>query len=490
MNNNITEPDTAHSPVMAESQQDARRAALDAIRQKLGEKGYRESASSIPEFSVDMPHFHEGSARFVALPANVQEVAFVLKSCNAAAITVVPQGGNTGLCGGQVPDSTGEQLVINLRRMNGIHAIDVVAGTALVDAGVILQNLHDAVEAKGAFFPLSLGAKGICQIGGNIATNAGGINVVKYGNMRDLVLGLEVVLPDGRIINDLSPLRKDNTGYDLKQLFIGSEGTLGIITKASLKLFPNPVNKATAMVGLTDLPDVLALFAMSKKMTGAALNSFELVSDVALAKAATIMGEQTARLETACQWYVMMEITSADEKADMDGKLAALLEQAFDKGLVTDGIVAQNIGQRESIWGTRESIPFGMGFQSHVYDVSVPIADIPAFIAEADAACREIFPDAEFVTFGHVGDGNIHYNLVVPGRQGEALDEDRRKSAAVVHEIIARYHGSYAAEHGIGTAKRAEFYQYKDPVMIEMMQAVKRVFDPVGIMNPKTIFRP
>ncbi len=462
--------------------------AVKQIKAKLGGKGYREHSADLTAYCHDWRGLREGKPLLVVLPKCVEEVAFVLQTCNVANIAVVPQGGNTGLCGASVTDESGSQILLNLQRMNTVRELDADGNTACVEAGVILQNLRTLAEQHNRYFPLSLGAKGSCQIGGNIATNAGGINVLRYGNMRSLVLGLEVVLPDGRILNNLSALRKDNTGYDLKQLFIGSEGTLGVVTAATLKLFPLPKAFGTVFAGLQRLEDVIALFSLCSDRAGDALCAFELISQRALQASSNVLADKTVKLDDPYPWYVIAELSSPQANAGLDEQLEALLTTALETGLIGDAIIAHSEAQRAAIWLTRESITEGQG-RSVRHDIAVPIATIPAAAAALDKTIIKVCAQADAIVYGHVGDGNLHYNIVLPA----AWDEDRfRRQSAVVSEAVyavtAAFNGSFSAEHGVGTTKIGAFNNYKDAQSKALMRDLKHMLDPANIMNPGVIF--
>lgn len=462
--------------------------AIDRIKARLGVKGYREQAADMAAYSRDWRGLREGVPRLLVLPKSVAEVSFVLSTCSESNIPVVPQGGNTGLCGASVTDESGSQILLNLQRMNTVRELDVDSNTVCVGAGVILQNLHALVEESNRYFPLSLGAKGSCQIGGNIATNAGGINVLRYGHMRSLVLGLEVVLPDGTILNNLSTLRKDNTGYDLKQLFIGSEGTLGVITAASLALFPLPKEFGTVFVGVNRMEAVIAFFSLCRERAADALCAFELVSARALQASRNVLGDKTVALSDDYPWYVIAELSSPRANAGLSHQLETLLETALQKRLIADGVIAHNESQRAAIWLTRESIAEGQG-RSVRHDISVPIATIPAVTAALNASIAQVCEQADSLVYGHVGDGNLHYNVVLPATWEE--DKYQQQSAVVsaaIYAVTADFRGSFSAEHGVGRTKTEAFENYKDASSKALMYDLKRMIDPANIMNPGVIF--
>ncbi len=462
--------------------------AVNRIKAKLGAKGYREQPADMAAYSADWRGLRNGKPLLVVLPQTVEEVVFVLRVCNECKIPLVPQGGNTGLCGASVTDESGSQILLNLQRMNNVRTLDVDGNSACVEAGVILQNLRTLAEDNNRYFPLSLGARGSCQIGGNIATNAGGINVLRYGNTRNLVLGLEVVLADGRVLNNLTALRKDNTGYDLKQLFIGSEGTLGGITAATLKLFPLPKEFGTVFVGLQRLEDVIALFSLCGENAGDALCAFELVSQRALQASSKVLAEKTVRLADDFPWYVIAELSAPRANVDLHTRLEGLLASALESGLIGDAIIAHSEAQRAAIWLTRESITEGQG-RSVRHDISVPIASIPAAAAALDKAVTQVCEQADAIVYGHVGDGNLHYNIGLPLDWEEAqLQHQAERISAAIYAVTAEFNGSFSAEHGVGTTKIDAFNNYKDTQSKTLMLDLKRMLDPANIMNPGVIF--
>jgi len=412
-------------------------------------------------------------------------VAAVAKLCSERGIAMVPQGGNTGLCGGAVAgDGT---VIISLNRMNAIREIDPLNQTMTVEAGVILATVQSAAEDTGLLFPLSLGAEGSCMIGGNIATNAGGVNVLRYGNTRDLVLGLEVVLPDGRIWNGLRALRKDNTGYDLKHLFMGAEGTLGIITAAVLKLFPRPKAKETAMIALPGLNEVAELFVLAKSTMGEALNAFELISHTALTLTAKNVDGIRNPFEGTHAHYVLLEVTAPRNGEALRESLETMLGEAFDGGLAEDGVMAESESQAEALWRLRESIPEAQKIEggSIKHDVAVPVSCIAEFLTQAKELVEAELSGIRVCAFGHFGDGNIHFNLTQP------VDMDKAEYLAMwghfnrlIHDLTTKMGGSFSAEHGIGQLKVGELARYKDPVELEVMKTIKAALDPQRVMNP------
>ncbi|MFO1404943.1 MAG: FAD-binding oxidoreductase [Azonexus sp.] len=437
-------------------------------------------------FLTDWRGRYRGTARCLVRPGSAAEVAAVVGACSAAGVPMVPQGGNTGLCGGATPDASGEAVIIALGRLNKVRGADPLNRTLTVEAGCTLASVQEAAAAAGCLFPLSLASEGSCQIGGNLATNAGGVHVLRYGTTRDLVLGLEAVLPDGSLWNGLRALRKDNTGYDLKQLFIGSEGTLGIITAASLKLFPLPVAQATAWINVADPAAALALLASAQSAFDARLTAFELVSEGALDLALRhIPG--TRRPTAVSAWYVLCELAAGCGQATLDSDLEYWLGDAIAKGIAADAVLAQSSSQSRSLWHLRESLSEAQKIEgiSVKHDISVPVSAIPDFLARADSALVQAFPGVRIIAFGHVGDGNLHYNVSRPDpvRNAELIDR-QGEVHRLVHDIVHGLDGSISAEHGIGQLKRDEIRRYKSSIELALMRAVKAALDPRGVMNP------
>ncbi|MBP5856441.1 FAD-binding oxidoreductase [Marivibrio halodurans] len=472
-------PPTASSPDAAAVER-----AVGEIRAALDDKGWVTDPAALDSWLVDSRGIYHGKCLGMARPASTAEVAAVMRIAYEAGIPVVPQGGNTGRVGGSTPDGSGRMLLINLSRMNKVRAIDAANDTMTVEAGCILKSLQDEAAAADRLFPLSLGAEGTCQIGGNLASNAGGINVVRYGNARELVLGLEVVLPDGRVWDGLTGLRKNNTGYDMKHLFLGSEGTLGIITGAVLKLFPRPRTRATALVALSDLDAALTLLADAKAKGGGALTSFELMPGFALDWAEKLVEGARAPFEQTYDWTVLLEFAGGEA---VEAALQTLLEEAFEAERIVDAVIAQSEDQRGQLWFLREAIVDAQNREGAQikHDISVPVSAIPDFIRRAAEAVERVQPGTRPYPFGHVGDGNIHYNLSQP----EDMDGETFKARApdlhrAVHDIVHDLKGSISAEHGIGRSKRDELTRYKSAVELDIMRQVKRALDPKGLMNP------
>src|SRR6266702_4232685 len=426
---------------------------------------------------------YQGRSPLVLRPGTVAEVAAILGLASETGTPVVPQGGNTGLVGGQTP--LHGEVVVSLRRLDRIREVDPTSNTMTCEAGVVLAKAHEAAATAGRLFPLSLGAEGSCTIGGNLATNAGGTGALAYGVARELVLGLEVVLADGRILNNLRKLKKDNTGYDLRHLFIGAEGTLGIITAASLKLFPKPHAVETAYVGLKSPAAALKLLSISQNEAAGTLTSFELLSDIAVDFSVRHGIDIRNPLVSKHPWYVLMELSSPRD--DARAALESILAQGMEQAIVDDAAIAANLAQRMAFWKLRDETSAAQKPEggSIKHDISVPIVAVPDFIEQADAAVVKLIPGARPVPFGHLGDGNIHYNVSQP-IGGDTTDflERWHEVNAVVFEIVLKMGGSISAEHGIGVLKRDELPEVKDKVAIELMRGIKAMLDPLGIMNP------
>jgi FAD/FMN-containing dehydrogenase len=425
-----------------------------------------------------------GEALAVVRPGSTDEVAFVLRACAGAGIAVVPQGGNTGLVGGGVPQGG---VVLSLSRLDRIREVDPVNATLTVEAGCILKTVQDAAAAVDCLFPLSLASEGSCRIGGNLATNAGGTAVLRYGNTRDLVLGLEVVLADGRVWNGLNALRKDNMGYDLKNLFVGSEGTLGIITAAVLKLFPNPKARVTAFVGLGSAGDALSLFQRLRAVAGDRLTAFEYIPRFGLEIVLKHAQGAVRPLNGDHAAYALVELSSAEADADLQGTLEAVLGGAIGDGLVEDATLGASEAQNQALWHLRESLSEVQRLEggSIKHDVAVPVSRVAVFIDEASAACEAAMPGIRVCAFGHFGDGNIHFNLSQPvGMDKAAFLGEWERFNRIVHDIVYRMSGSISAEHGVGLLKRDEILLYKDPVAVDLMRTLKRALDPHNILNP------
>jgi FAD/FMN-containing dehydrogenase len=461
---------------------------IERIRQIVGAQGMLTAAADLEPYIVDWRGVYRGVAAAVVRPANTAEVAAVMRLCADTGMPLVPQGGNTGMCGASVPNAGGGEIVLTLARMNKIIDVDPLNNTLTAEAGCVLANIQQAAADAGRLFPLSLGAEGSCQIGGNLSTNAGGVNVLRYGNTRDLVLGLEVVLPDGRIWNGLRGLRKDNTGYDLKHLFIGAEGTLGIITAATLKLFPRPAANATAWMAVRDPEAALQLLALMRRHCNDRITAFELISRHSLELVWRHVPGTRDPMAAPSPWYVLTELADAGDEQALRADLERALESALTEELVVDAVIAENRTQAQALWHMRESIPEGARQEPvmvYRHDIAVAVGRIPEFIREAQTALEKRFPDVRLICFGHLGDGNLHYNAYIPSRlRTDAAARDAHDVTATVYDIVQQYGGSFSAEHGIGLSKVAELARYKSPVELDLMRIVKRALDPQGLLNP------
>ena len=460
--------------------------ALARIRDVVGPKGVV-GADDAASYLEDQRRLYRGRAALIVRPASVGEVAEVVRLCAAAQIPIVPQGGNTGLVGGSVPFEHGGEIVLSLSRLNHIREIDPLNDTMTVEAGCILANVQQAAAAADRLFPLTMASEGSCQIGGVLSTNAGGTAVLRYGNARDLVLGLEVVMADGRVLDLLTRLRKDNTGYDLKQLFLGAEGTLGIITAAVLKLFPRPRETATAIVALRDLAAAPELLARLRAASGETLTAYELLSGFALELVLRHVPGTANPLSRRFEQLVLVELSSADDSAGLAQRLERLLAEASEAGLISDAAVARSEAQRASLWRLREAIPEAQTREggSIKHDVAVAVSAVPAFIGRATRAVEAELPGIRVVAFGHAGDGNIHFNLSQPEGMDEAAFLARwAHFNRIVHDVVAAMGGTISAEHGIGRLKRDELARTASPLEIETMRRLKAALDPLGILNP------
>ena len=457
--------------------------ALDAIRAIVGPKGVFEGEDAAP-FLSEWRGRWPGSAALIVAPASTEEVAQVVKYCSEHDIAITPQGGNTGLVGGQIP--SGDEILLSLKRMRRIRAVEPLNNTMTVDAGVTLAEAQAAAKDAGRLFPLSIGSEGTCQIGGVISTNAGGVNVLRYGNTRDLVLGLEAVTPDGEIWHGLKRLRKDNTGYDLKQLLIGGEGTLGIVTGAVLKLFPAPAEKITIMAGLSSAENAIALLSHAQNATGGLASSFELMARICVDLVIKHIPQSRDPMAASHRWYVLAEFSSG-QKSGLRAAVEEMLESALAQGLIDDAVIAENEANAHDFWRIRHSISEainGEGLGAR-HDVSVATSDIPAFLVKAGAEVEKLAPGARIVAFGHIGDGNVHYDILGPDGAGKhALDDKRATIESAVYDVIDSFGGSISAEHGVGRHRRDTLAKRKSRVELEMMRAIKKALDPKGIMNP------
>jgi FAD/FMN-containing dehydrogenase len=467
-------------------------AAIEQIKAVVGPRGWIAGPRDEEPYLVEARGLYRGATRLVVRPASTAEVATVVRICAEAKLPIVPQGGNTGLVGGGVPPEDGRNIILALGRMNRIRAIDPVNFTMTVEAGCILADLQQAAAEADRLFPLSLGAEGSCQIGGNLSTNAGGIAVLRYGNTRELTLGLEVVLSDGRVWDGLRGLRKDNTGYDLKQLFVGGEGTLGIITAATVKLSPKPRAVETAFLGLGRIENAMSLFARARAATADQLTAFELIPRTGFDLALRHVPGTIDPLDAPYPWYVLMEMSSSEAESGIRGLLERLLGAALEEGLVADGVIAESGAQAKELWRIREAIVEAQLYSGSIkHDVAVAVSRVGEFITRAsEAVCRRL-PGIRPIAFGHVGDGNIHFNLTQPEGMDKAGYLARwQEFNDIVHGVVRELHGSISAEHGVGMMKRDEITHYKAPLEIDLMRRVKRALDPDNIMNPGKVVSP
>jgi FAD/FMN-containing dehydrogenase len=459
---------------------------IEALKSAAGPSGWLESESDKAPFLKDERDLYHGAAPLVLRPATTEQVARIVRLCNEAGIGIVPQGGNTGYCGGSIPGGNGDEVVLSLSRLNKVRNIDPLNYTITVEAGCVLAEIQRVAEEAGRLFPLSLAAEGTCQIGGNLSTNAGGTAVLRYGNARDLVLGLEVVLPSGEVWDGLKSLRKDNTGYDLKQLFMGAEGTLGIITAAVCKLYPLPRETCTVLLALSDPAAATGMLAHLRAASSDGVTSFEYMHRDCLDMVFEHIPDTVDPFAERYTHYALAELASGREGGGLQETVESALADAFESGAVLNAVIAASGQQAAQLWRLRETIPES---QKHAggcikHDISVPVSSVAAFLTQATAAARKEIPGVRVVPFGHMGDGNIHFNLSQP------LAEDRKTFLArteaiehVIHDITVALDGSFSAEHGVGVLKRGELHRYKAPVEIGMMRAIKRTLDPNGIMN-------
>jgi FAD/FMN-containing dehydrogenase len=460
--------------------------ALDRMAAVVGPRYAIRDAAGMAAYLVEPRDKFHGRAAMVARPGTTEEVSRLLAIANEARIGIVPQSGNTGLVGGQTPSQTGDEVVLVLDRLDRVRDLDLVENTMTVEAGVILRTVQDRAREAGRLYPLSLAAEGSCRIGGNLATNAGGIGVIAYGTARELCLGLEVVLADGRIWNGLRRLRKDNTGYDLKHLFIGSEGTLGVITAAVLKLFPLPRARATAWVCVTAPRAGLELLAIAREAGAGVVTAIELVPRIGIEFTMRHAGT-TDPLDSPCPWYVLLELSATGEESALRADMEALLARALEEGIIGDAAIASSEAQRLALWRIRETLSDVQKLEggSIKHDVAVPVSQIPAFIERASEAVQRLVPGARPVPFGHIGDGNIHFNVSQPVAADKRAFLGRwDEVAAAVHAVVLDLGGSISAEHGIGRLKRDLMPAIKSPVELQLMRELKRLLDPNGILNP------
>jgi FAD/FMN-containing dehydrogenase len=461
---------------------------LETLSAIVGEAHVLKTPKDIAPYLTDWRNRYHGSARCVVRPGSTREAGAVVAACAAAGAGVVPQGGNTGLVGGGIPK--GNEILISLSRMNRIRQLDADNYTMTVEAGCVLQHVQEAAAKANRLFPLSLAAEGSATIGGNISTNAGGVQVLRYGNMRDLVLGLEVVLPDGRVWNGLRGLRKDNTGYDLKQLFIGAEGTLGIVTAAVLKLFPRPQTQLTTWLTLPSPAAAVTLLSALREHCGERITAFELIDQTSLQLIAKHLPQ--VRLPSQGTWQVLLELGDAWPDAPLADMLAQVLSPLLAQGTVLEAEIADSSIQAQALWQIRESIPEAQkreGF-SIKHDISLPVSAIAPFIAQAENALRTAFPDVRIVCFGHVGDGNLHYNMSSLTGDDTLFMQHSKHINRIVYDLVHELGGSISAEHGIGQLKVDELRRYKPELELELMRSIKHALDPQSVLNPDKLFQP
>ena len=465
---------------------------LTHLRQLLGD-AHVLTDGDLSAYEQDWRKRTRGKALAVVRPGKTQEVAEVVKACAKAGVSIVPQGGNTGLVVGGIPDDTGTQVLLSLQRMNAVRAVDTDNLTLTVEAGCILQNLQQAAEQAGFLFPLSLGAEGSCTIGGNLATNAGGTQVLRYGNARELCLGLEVVTAQGEVMHSLSGLRKDNTGYDLRNLMIGSEGTLGIITAATMKLYPMPAVSLTAWAAVPSVACAVKLLGLAHQHLGAGLTGFEMMGQFALHLVDKHYPHLRVPLWQDTPYCVLLENSDSESEAHARERFEHLLGLAFEDGCVSDAVVAESLSQARNLWHIRESITLAQAEEglNIKHDISVPISSIPNFVEATDALLMREIPGIRLVNFGHLGDGNLHYNVQAPEHCDTKafLRDNEDRVNTWVYQSVKRFGGSISAEHGVGSMKVDSLPDYKDPVALALMQHIKRALDPQGLLNPGRVVR-
>ncbi len=465
---------------------------LDQLRQIVGAANVL-TDGDLTAWELDWRRRERGRALAVVRPGTTEEVAAVVKACAAAGVSMVPQGGNTGMVVGSTPDASGTQVVLSLTRMNRVRALDAGNLTITVDAGCVLQSLQEECEKAGFLFPLSLASEGSCTIGGNLGTNAGGTQVVRYGNTRELCLGLEVVTAQGEIWNGLTGLRKDNTGYDLRHLFIGSEGTLGVITGATMKLYPMPKAQLTAFAAVPSLEDAVKLLGLAHQHLSSGLTGFEVMGQFALSLVAKHFPQQRVPFWQESPWCVVLENSDNESEAHARDCFERLLEAAMEAGHVTDAVVAESMAQAHALWHIRESIPLAQAEEglNIKHDISINVSRIPEFVNETNALLLERFPGARLVTYGHLGDGNLHYNVQAPEGDDQArfLNEEEAPMNELVYEVVDRYNGSISAEHGIGSLKADKLAHHKSPVALGLMRSIKQALDPQNLMNPNRVLK-
>ena len=464
---------------------------IDQLKEVLEQKYILIEDQDKAPYLTDWRKRYTGKALAVILPRTSEEVAQIVKLCAANQIAIVPQGGHTGFCGGATPDDSGEQIVLNLKRMNAIRDIDIANQTITLEAGCILQTVQEKSAEQGFLFPLSLGAEGTCMIGGNLATNAGGTNVLRYGNTRDLCLGLEVVTAKGEIWNGLKGLRKDNTGYDLRDLFVGSEGTLGIITAAVMKLYPLPISQWTTLVATDSLASTITLLNLFQKRATSLLTGFEMMTQESLVLNEKHFPQMANPLKGNPPFTVLIELSDHESEAHVRQLLETILEEAFVAGLITDAVIANSLAQANTFWHMREHITLAQALEGAnlKHDITIPLSALESFVEETDALVRSKFPGVRIINFGHLGDGNLHYNIAPPVDVDAKVFNlaNEKPIYELVYAQVERCHGSISAEHGIGKLKLEDLRAHKGEVAHELMKSLKRALDPQNILNPHKV---
>ena len=466
---------------------------LDPLRQIVGVANVL-TEGDLSAWEVDWRQREHGKALAVVRPASTEQVRDVVRACATARVAMVPQGGNTGMVVGSTPDASGTQVVLSLKRMHQVRVLDAANLTVTVEAGCVLQTVQEHCAAAGFLYPLSMASEGSCTVGGNLGSNAGGTQVVRYGNTRELCLGLEVVTAQGEVWSGLTGLRKDNTGYDLRHLMIGSEGTLGIITAATMKLYPMPAAQLTAMAAVPSLEAAVQLLGLAHQHLFAGLTGFEVMGQFALSLVSKHFPQLRVPLrEIGAPYCVVLENSDHESEGHARAQFERLLEAALESGCVSDAVVAENITQARALWHVRESIPLAQAQEglNIKHDISIAVSRIPAFVRETDALLAQAFPGVRLVNYGHLGDGNLHYNVQAPqGSDAQAFLRDQEAGVnAIVYEQVQRYNGSISAEHGIGSLKRDKLEQHKSPVALDMMRAIKHALDPHNLLNPGRMLR-
>lgn len=467
---------------------------LEKLKEISGAKGWIDDHREMASFLIEPRNKYQGRTALVLLPDTTGKVAEIVTYCARHKIPIVPQGGNTGLVGGSIPTASGHEILVNLKRLDRVREKDAHNQTMTVEAGCILSDIQNLARDMGFLFPLSLAAEGSCMIGGNLSTNAGGVNMLHYGNMRSLVLGLEVVLPSGEIWQGLGGLQKDNTGYDLKQTFIGAEGTLGIITAATLKLYPRPHEKQTAFVAVPDPQAAVGLLTLARRTSGDCITAFEIMPRLGIEIVTRHMSGTKDPITSAYDWYVLLECTSSLSRTflDLEQVMECILSTALDEELVLDGVIAKNETESNNLWRLRENLSEAQKHEggSIKHDISVPVSAIPEFLIEAGALVESLIPGARPVPFGHLGDGNLHYNISQPLQMDKQVFLDKWEELnRHVHDMVKKFKGSFSAEHGIGRMKVAEMEHYKSKVELGLMRQIKKALDPDNIMNPGVILK-